>query len=1149
MNSRKTLCKILVLALPVLGLPLTQADTSKVFKPSPEPVFSTPRAKPNIHMVFDDSASMQDVDIELQGRKVSRAEALDYTYRALMNKYKDKAYLGVSFLWQAYDHSVTYDWRGRQKIEYPSSGTGLTRLLIDDYSQKTTDNFERDVLDPISKLIINSPGNTPMYPGVYEAIKMFRGQPTLANGVNGPNPNPLPVDGRYNRHNGFSQFPMVQLIQDRSKNRYYPTVENKSPVRFRCQQNHMIVMTDGVPNDTRVWGIDEKDGLRTLGNVTSRYQVKVKNNQNSQSKHNTGYFNLSEMAEIRSSDVLGKITANVDLRNYAEKATDGAGKLWFDDEFAVDTMPIYTHSVSLFVDPYSKIYTEMTKPTKGMNLGFAKGKGNAEDLLSAFDTIFASIIRSTSSTLSTNDRTNSDILEQMPSIKADGTVDMSTVGTIRYDTVYDFIPRIGAIRAMAPYISGYDSSIKDPDNPNDKGKAIIATSKLWDTNETVKANQGRYVTYLGGEYAGVNLSELNNAKVLTQFSSIYKKVNSEEVFDKNSIEWLTNFEKTTHPRSLRGRLNPLGSITNSDIVVANKDILNINIAKDKIASPLGRELTNWLLYKARYQPKNLLIVGDNDGFINFINAQRGLTGKHKGGQRDTAYFPKMLVHRFDEIAKANTNPTLVMESKTNLVDAKVYQPTQDGGEHIYATIGLTAMGGGGKGLVGYRIYADQSAEVDDWVSKNKPNGSPKETSIYHKVTPLFEITNEGPKELRTDGFEDLGYTYSGFEFFNRIIEQSNIFGGKTKLKGQAVAIFGNGFGSDSGKSVLYFIDAYTGKKLHEIVLDSQGLGAGTPSIIVAPGMNGGQELKRIYVGDYSGSLYKIEFNGYDFENNARITTLFKVPQTNYGQSAISVKPLVVKKGKTNLYNIYFGTGLAASYDLDRGQNSLVQHNVYAVTDNNTNISLSIENLAFGKMEYGSVFEEGKYNLELTKPINNPYGWYFPLTADSHASGERVIQSPKYDSINDDIIFATWGIKERTKQDEVTGLDDPCIADKAFGKLISLDAVTGNGSSRIGFANKGSVVTASGGITGGGITDAPEGNTMTKLSDLEQEMQEEVIAIVGKESSSNVTEDEKKKFVCSGDLVGTVECDELKPISNKPVGTDPIRLSIQTLFSS
>ena len=1182
MNYHKASIKILHFLIPAIGMAvMAEANT---FEPSTSPVFSTPQAKPNIHMLFDDSASMKAKDTVMpehaysfgspvckrqstawhnerkrlgeydpfskaryipwddsiakngliDGKKkpprimecadVTRTEALDYAFKSVMYKYRDKAYLGVSFLWQVNDDGSK------------NKGNGLIRLPIDDYSGLSDQKFKSTAIDPVSKLIKNSPGNTPMYPAVYEAIKMFRGQPVTAFGVN----------------ERFTQFPVVKK-ECKGSSCFYAYVQHPTPLRYRCQQNHLIVMTDGQPNDYKVWGIGKNDGMSTSS--TSVKDLYVNDVNQSVTGTTTG-------------KKMGELTSKVDLRSvhkpilkngqWVEKDKDDAGKAW-NDALSIP-MPIFTHSVSLFVDPKSSIYTDMTQPTKGMNLGFAKGDGNAEDLMLAFDTIFSSIIRSTSSTLATNDRNNADVLDGRPAISG-GNIDLSTVGTIRYDTTYNFRQRIGNVRAVVPYISEYKEIAGSK-----KKEAVVSTLELWNTNTTIKSNQGRYLTFIdaGKGNNGTKFTYLTDANVNKQFSSIFDATNYGVKFDKSYIDWLVDFEKTTHPNQLRGRLQPMGSITNSDLALVNKDALNINVVKEKMSRNLSKELVGYLKYKAKYQPTNLLIVTDNDGFINFINAQRGLTGNEKAGARNTAYFPQLLAHRLDEIAKDNREATLVMEGKTNLTDAKVYQQTVG---DIYATIGLTAMGSGGKGLVGYRVYAASQDSVDRSVA---PSNNVADT--IDKVLPLFEITNQGPEQYRTKGFENLGYTYSGFEFFNRLVDQGS------NKRGQSVAIFGNGFGVD--QSVLYFIDAYTGEKLQEIILSKNGGGASTPSIIVRNDpANNGQVLDRIYVGDYSGTLYKIDFNGQDFtdQNAVKVTALFKASTSpnNLGQSAISVKPLVIKNKSSGLYNISFGTGIAASKELDRGKNSLVEHSIYNIIDHNrTSIDstatvaelakngvalkplLSQNQLKVGKVSYQDganidYLSQNKYQLDIETPKAsgsesnvNQYGWSMKLLADGSTSGERVIQNPKYDARTDAVVFATWGIHERDLSYSVGNVYDPCLADAAFGKLLSFNVKTGGSSGKKGIMNQGLTNTAPGGITGDDIVSDPEGNSTTDLSQLENDLQDEIIEIVGKDDSAYTTDPDNLGYECSGDILGQLDCDGKE---RDKVELHKGRISIQKIF--
>lgn len=1136
--KKRSLLYQMLLTVPLASLAMISANAeTQQFVPAKEPVFSTPRAKPNIHMVLDDSGSMggnNGRDVTLNGKKVYRWEALQYTVEALMRKYNDKAYLGISMLNQS----------GKSGLDKNDRIGGVVRLKLENYALYSSIDTVWNYVKPL----IRASGSTPVRPSVYETLKMFRGQPVSEAGTSG------------------------YTATEWTKGTYYKHVQMDTPLRYRCQQNHIVVMTDGSPNGDYAYGV-ALDDINKFGNAVGT----VKGSQN----YSDGLVNYGLNVNLKDQgQVLGNIAANVDLRfahkpicdskgsNCKEKELDDAGKPWHDkNDIYSKPMPITMHSVSLQVKPDAKFYTDLTSASGGMNLGFANN-GSAEELLLAFDTIFASIILSTSSMHSMNDRFYADLLDSPPKLKSDGSLDLTTVGTIRYDSVYDFRQRFGSLRATAPYLYYPNPNNKDRDT------AEIKYYEIWNTDTSITPAQGRYVTFLKqeGKDPGLTLAELKDPAVLARFAQIRPG------FSANDMEWLTNFRKTANLGDLRARANPLGSLTNSEVLAVNKDVLNISITKEKMSSDLRKELSNWLLYKANFQPNNLLIVSDNDGFVSFIKAQRGLSKDHKGGERDTAYFPQMLVHRFDEIAKSLRTETLVMDGKTDVVDANVYQPSGNGGEDIYATIGLTSMGGGGKGLVGYRIYAARETAVNDWISdsqKGKPSGS----SVYEKITPLFEITNEGPN--RTAGFENLGYTYSGFEFFNRLVTVNG------KERGQAVAVFGNGFGGD--KSTLFFVDAYTGKKLHEIVLDPKGKGASTPSIVVTnDGM--GQKLNRIYVGDYSGTLYKVQFNGEDFDSDsATVTALFKAPATNFGQSAIAVKPLVVKNPKTQLYQVFFGTGLAASMEFDRYDNSLVTHALYGITDGlnkavgNSQKSVTesnktvpplftVNNLKKGRVKYSEGetpnYEElDEYELTTINPVENPNegspngndnGWYIILSADNNnqgevgqpGSGERVIINPKYDSVNKAVVFSTWGIKERGSKADPTVLDDPCMSDLAFGKILSFYAATGGGSYNISLANKGKTGAAIGGLTGDGIEDAPEGNELTTLEDLikiDESLADNLLKAVDAENSSYETDERNSSVHCYTRSDGVQECKVITG-GDKPKGKAPIRLSLHGLYS-
>ena len=219
--------------------------------------------------------------------------------------------------------------------------------------------------------------------------------------------------------------------------------------------------------------------------------------------------------------------------------------------------------------------------------------------------------------------------------------------------------------------------------------------------------------------------------------------------------------------------------------------------------------------------------------------------------------------------------------------------------------------------------------------------------------------------------------------------------------------------------------------------------------------------------------------------------------------------------------------------------------------------LSVNNLKEGKASYKKganidYSETVTYDLDITTPVDKVNeggksldGWYTRLIADGTKSGERLVQAPQYDSRNQAAVFATWGVAERNLPYEDNGLYDPCLADLAFGKTLSLDAATGaRGKTLRG--NKGTTNDALGVPTGDAISESPTGNTTTDVSQLEQIIQETLEELTGKDNSTHSTVEGSTGAVCTTSITGEVICEEEERPPLKPL--EKGRISIQTLFS-
>jgi type IV pilus assembly protein PilY1 len=80
-------------------------------------------------------------------------------------------------------------------------------------------------------------------------------------------------------------------------------------------------------------------------------------------------------------------------------------------------------------------------------------------------------------------------------------------------------------------------------------------------------------------------------------------------------------------------------------------------------------------------------------------------------------------------------------------------------------------------------------------------------------------------------------------------------------KHRPVAIFGNGYGSDSGRAVLYIVDALSGELLRKIDTGAgDGNGLSTPALVDA---NLDRRVDYVYAGDLKGNLWKFDLTAHE----------------------------------------------------------------------------------------------------------------------------------------------------------------------------------------------------------------------------------------------------------------------------------------------
>lgn len=307
----------------------------------------------------------------------------------------------------------------------------------------------------------------------------------------------------------------------------------------------------------------------------------------------------------------------------------------------------------------------------------------------------------------------------------------------------------------------------------------------------------------------------------------------------------------------RDRTKRLGDIVNSDPVFVGVEDYGYGSAG--ILGLSARQ--DYVERKSKDEFKNrkkMLYVGSNDGMLHGFNAETGV--------EEFAYIPHLI--GFDNLFRL-TQPSY---SHRYLVDgpARVSDAYIDG---TWRTVLVGSTGAGGMG------YFALDVENPGAMSASKV---------------MWEFTHA-----------ELGVA----------VGQAAIV---VAENGQWLAIFGNGYNSDSQKAQLFIVDLKTGALLKKIDTQVGGRGAGSaaPNGLATPlaidtDYNGAADL--VYAGDMHGNLWKFDLSskeadkwGVAFSASSKPAPLFVA---RYGSElqAITAKPAAMRN-PTGGVAVYFGTG-------------------------------------------------------------------------------------------------------------------------------------------------------------------------------------------------------------------------------------------------
>ena len=380
---------------------------------------------------------------------------------------------------------------------------------------------------------------------------------------------------------------------------------------------------------------------------------------------------------------------------------------------------------------------------------------------------------------------------------------------------------------------------------------------------------------------------------------------------------------------------------------------------------------------------HMVYVGASDGMLHGFDVETG--------EERMAYVPRGVFDRLNRLPEEDYNHRFYVDGSPSVTDAHI--------DDEWKSVLVGSLGAGGSS-----VFALDVTDPDDF----------DEDSV------LWEIDDSTP------GFEDMGYSFS-----DPTVARLN--------DGSWVAIFGNGYGSDDGNALLYFVDLETGELLHELDTDTSGDNGMSSPLAVDTNLDGNAEV--LVAGDLQGNLWKVDLSDgsspeFQFTHGHNPLPLMRAESRDGEAQPITTRP-VVTEGRNRSDRVYlFGTG--QFHEVDDNQvpaEPRVEsfYGVHATPD--TDIGNDSDVITRGDMLQQSIREEGsdadfEFDYRVTSDENmetDHQGWFVDL-AGNGGDGERVINDAVV--VDGSVLFTTL-IPE----------SEPCLSG-GTGWLMEVDAIAG-----------------------------------------------------------------------------------------------------------
>jgi type IV pilus assembly protein PilY1 len=585
----------------------------------------------------------------------------------------------------------------------------------------------------------------------------------------------------------------------------------------------------------------------------------------------------------------------------------------------------------------------------------------------------------------------------------------------------------------------------------------VVSKKLWDAADKIDGQNWdtgrRIVTYAkqpNGSYKGVPFRFDN----LTEAQK--KSLGGDEAARKAVLNYLRGDKTLDSVPGYRKRKTLLGDIVHSKPVEVGKP--DADYSDDKNPGYLNFK-------EAQKARSKVVYVGANDGMLHAI---KGINGSSSDGTELWAYVPSFLFEGPDNPKNPEAsglraltrsmyshryyvNATPVVQDvdfhHTRRLNGSLPAANKDSAD--WRTLLVSGLGKGGKGFFALDV-TDPSAT--------------SETAAASKV--LWEFPRlEGADSDMLEDISDMG-----FSFGQPLIT-------KTKAWGWVVVLT-SGYNNNSGKGVLYILNAKTGERLAKVETEdgTTDQEAGFAQLSGFTPSYADYTTHQIYGGDLLGNLWRFDLTG------TSLSAPFKIAKLTDGQGnpqPITAAPIieVIENGASSVNGsrwVIAGTGQwLSSYDVENGSGTQTQ-TMYAIRDGKFDATKITSTVLRGDLTQVTDLSTGLDN-------ESDKGWYYDMKGSIGASKERVTFPAAY--VPNTLVWT--GIIPQSGRDD-------CRPDVPDGesRIYAVDLATGKSIFSYGSEDGGyyeldsltvdlEVVKWMGGIYAAGMTSKGEAFTLPK----------------------------------------------------------------------